>query len=294
MPVTPVPAHPSALLSLRPSLRASVLRTALAAGATAAVLAGFGTAAWASGDWSAAQHKAEDFKHHAEELTRQTPSETRKIVSAICEASDDGRKSAADSASSSARSTIADRYGSLEREKRDAVDALEAVERDDHLKDKHSDASSLESDIKSRWDKLSELTRSLRDGRHPVVEFMLSHGESARRDHMDRCDAKDVSLSYRHADCLIAQGDTCKVVELTSAASRAVSTGHDHARSNASSLNDELKKSGSDVIKHLIDRNHSFEKCKRFEPRVDCYKQCPEIHDDNRFSEPSADWRTDC
>jgi hypothetical protein len=277
--------HASSAVSNRRLVRLSL---------AAALVAGLGGLAWASGDWSGAQHKVEEFRRRADEVARQAPAETRKIVAAICAADDESRRSEADSASSSARSHINDKLGELERNERDALDALEQVERDDKLKDRQSDARSLASDVKSRWDKVKDLTRGVRDSRHPVVDFMLSRGESARHDQMARCDAKDVSLSWGHAECVLARGDTCTVVSLTADSSRAISKGRDRASRSRSTLDDELKKPASDVMKQLIDRNHEFAKCKRFEVRVDCYKLCPDIGDDNRNSEPGPSWRQGC
>ncbi len=254
--------------------------------------------AWASGDWSAATRKADDVKRRGDELKTLAPQETRKVVAAICEAADDGRKSAADSASSNARSHIADKYNELERGTREAIDLLDRVISDDKLKDKQSDARSLASDLKSRKDKVDELTRNLRNGNHPVVEFMLGHGESARHDRMDRCAAKDIAIGYDRADCLAVSGETCTVIELAADSSRAVSKARDRASRDKSHLEEELKKAasgtGSDTIKRLTNVNRDFAKCKRVESRVDCYKLCPDVSDDNRHREPSPSWRQGC
>src|ERR1700712_2827869 len=72
--------------------------------------------AWAeTPDWSSAQHKADDFKRKADDLMKQAPAETRKVVAAICAADDESRRSAADSAASSARSTINDKLREVEQ-----------------------------------------------------------------------------------------------------------------------------------------------------------------------------------
>lgn len=124
---------------------------------------------------------------------------------------------------------------------------------------------------------------------------MLRGGETARRDRVGRCDAKDVSLGYERAACLMARGDTCLVVELAADNSSAISKSRDRARSLRSRLEDELKKGfESEVMKRLIEDKHDFAKCKRIESRVDCYKQCPEIGDDNRVREASPSWRESC
>jgi len=66
------------------------------------------------------------------------------------------------------------------------------------------------------------------------------------------------------------------------------------SRRFASALQDELKKTSSDVMKELSRARSDFAKCKHFEAQVDCYKMCPEVGDDNRFHETSASWRSGC
>jgi hypothetical protein len=258
------------------------------------VALGFGVAWASSGDWNAAKQKAEEVKKQDEEVKKLLPVETKKIVAAICEADDDSRKSAADSAASNARSHLNDKVSELERTKRDALDQLDRVVNDDKLKDKQSDARSLESEVKSRWDKTNDLTHALRNGNPPVVEYMLKGGQSARHDRADRCDVKDFSLDSGHVDCLMARGDTCMVVEETSDNSHAISKGRDRAGRARSQLESELKKSSSDVLKSLISRKSDFAKCKKFETRVDCFKQCPDIGDDGRYRDASPSWREGC
>lgn len=255
--------------------------------AALSILLGLGVAWAASGNWDDARTKADDFKRKADEVHRLAPEQTRKVVEAICEANDDDRKSAGDRAASDARSRFADKYNALERSKKDALDALDRVEHDDALKDKRSDASRLSSDIKSRWDKISENTRGLRDGRPAALDWMISHGESARRDHRDRCTAKDVSINGEKAECVMVNYDGCTVVAMTADNYHAIDKGKDRAKRAASALDAELKKSSNYLP-------YDLKKCKKVESRVDCYKLCPDIDDDARVRETSARWRERC
>jgi hypothetical protein len=252
------------------------------------MLAGMAVA-WAAPEWDNAKRNVEDFKRKAEELTRKTPSETKKIVAAICAADEDGRKSAASSASSSARSTISDQFRVVERAKSDALSSLDKVTGDDKR-----EAERLEDDVKRRWDKLSDLTDDLRDGSHPVVKYMLERGGSAKRDRQGRCDAKDFSVGGGRAACLIARGDTCSVVEMSADSSRAISSAKSQANRVRGQLETELEKSDSEVIKRLISADRDFAKCKRFEASVECFKLCPDIGDDNRFRDSGPSWRSGC
>jgi hypothetical protein len=263
--------------------------------ATAVLLVLGAGVAWASADWNTTKNKADEFKRKADELARKAPEETRKIVNAICSATDDQRKEAGSSAASNASSAISDKFRETERAEREAIEALDQVDRDDKLKDKSYEARSLRSDITSRWDKLQQLTRGLRDRNNPVVDYMLRAGESARHDRMGHCDARDISVGSDRASCLMARGETCYVVEVTADNSSAISRGRDRGRNIQSRLQDELKKGfESEVMKRLIDNRRDFARCKRFEVRVDCYKQCPEVSDDNHYRESSPNWRESC
>jgi hypothetical protein len=50
--------------------------------------------AWANWDWSAARSKADEFKSRHQDLRKLDPDETRRVVTAICEADEDARKDA--------------------------------------------------------------------------------------------------------------------------------------------------------------------------------------------------------
>jgi hypothetical protein len=253
----------------------------------------FAGLAFAAPDWSQVKSKAEQFKTKHQELVKLAPVEARKIVAAACAASGEDRKRAAERAAGDARSRVNDRYNELERIERDVVDQLDDIA--DDSKDAHrSEARSLRDDIKSKWDRLRDTTRTLRDGNHPVIDVLARGAASAQRDRAGRCDARDVSLGSGRASCLYAQGDTCEVVELTADSSSAVSRARDQARRYASDLNEAVKKPDSDAMRRLISADRDFAKCKRFEPRVDCFKQCPEIGDDLRVREVSPSWREGC
>jgi hypothetical protein len=249
--------------------------------------------AWAGPDWSQVKSKADQFKSKHEELVKLAPVEARKIVTAACAATDENRKSEAQRASSDARYRVNDRFNELDRIERDVVDQLDRIASDS--KDSHRDeARSLRDDIKSKWERLRDTTRTLRDGNHPVLEYLVRGAASAQRDRTGRCDARDVSLGYGRASCLYARGDTCAVVELAADNYNAISRARDQARRYASDLNEALKKSDSDAMRKLTNAKSDFARCKRFEPRVDCFKQCPEIGDDLRVREVSPSWREGC
>ena len=251
--------------------------------------------AWAAGDWSAAQSKAEEFKGKQEELKSLTPDEARSIVKAICEADEDERKDVGHDISERVKGVVSDKYEELKSVKEEAERKLDEVIDDDDLKDNHEDAKSLKEDVARRWEIVDRMTRSLRGANHPVVAFMIKQGQQAHKDRQEHCDAREVVLESGRADCLMATGSTCKVIELKPKNSKAIGKGKEQAQNYARDLNEELKNRGeSKVIKKLIETKSEFGNCERFEQQVDCYTLCPEIDDNDEFREVRADWDTDC
>ena len=261
--------------------------------AMVAVAAGLGVA-WAAGDWSAARSKADEFKSRQQDLRKLDPEETRRVVTAICEADEEARKDAGRDASERVAREVNDKMSDLERVRNDANKLLDDVIGDDSLKDNRDDAKRLKEDVSVRWDSIERMSRSLRGANHPVVAYMLAQGSQAHADRQRDCDASEVTLDSGRADCVMATGETCTVIEFKPQNSRAVSNGVDQYRRYVRDLNEQLKKPDSDVIKRLIGKKSDFAKCKSFEGRVDCYRLCPEVNEDNEFREVRADWRKDC
>ncbi len=267
--------------------------TVVRVGVLAVLVVGIGVA-WASGNWSDARSKADEFKSRQQDLRKLDPEETRRVVSAICEADEDARRDAGRDASERVAREVNDKMSELERLRNDANKLLDDVISDDNLKGNRDDAKRLKDDVGERWASIERMSRSLRGANHPVVAYMLDQGQRAHKDRQHDCHASEITLSSGRADCVMATGETCTVIELKPNNSRAIGKGKDQARGYANQLNDELKKPSSDVIKKLIDARSDFAKCKSFEPRVDCYKLCPDVNEDNEFREVSAYWSTGC
>lgn len=215
-------------------------------------------------------------------------------MAAICEADESARKDAGRDASDRVAREVNDKLSDLERVRNDANKLLDDVISDDNLKDNRDDAKRIKEDVSTRWDSIERMSRSLRGANHPVVAFMLTQGRQAHSDRQRDCDATEVVLDSGRADCLMATGETCSVIGFKPQNSRAISGGTDQYRRYVRDLNEQLKKPGSDVIKKLIDKKGDFAKCKNFEGRVDCYKLCPDINEDNEFREIRVDWKKDC
>lgn len=251
--------------------------------------------AWASGNWSDARNKAEEFKTRQQDLRKLVPEETRRVVTAICEADEEARRDAGRDASERVARKVNDQMSELERTRNDANRLLDDVISDDALKDNRDDAKRLKDDVAGRWESIERMSRSLRGANHPVVAFMLEQGQRAHKDRQSDCHASEVTLPSGRADCLMASGgDTCFVIELKPNNSRAIRQGTDQAARYRGDLNDELRKPDSDVIKQLIRSRSDFAKCKTFRPQVDCYTLCPTINEDGEFREARADWKRDC
>lgn len=261
--------------------------------ASVLLVASFGIV-WAAGDWSSARSKADEFKSRQEDLKKLTPAETRKVVTAICEADEEARRDVSQEALARVSQEVKDKSGELEHMRDDANRLLDEVISDENLKDRQDEAKALKDDVQKRWEIIDRMTQSLRGANHPVVSFILTKGQEAHVERQNTCDAREVVLDDGRLDCLMASGETCVVVELKPDNSRAISKGKDQARRYVDQLNKELKKTDSELIKKLIDIKSDFAKCKRFESRIDCYKLCPDINEDNEFRDTRADWRTDC
>jgi len=259
----------------------------------AVIATGVGVA-WAAGDWSSARSQAEDFKNRQHELKRMTPDETKRIVTAICAADEEGRRDAGLDIADRVSRTVREKHSSLERARDDALRAIDNVLSDENLKDNHSDARSLKEDVKTRWESIEKMTLRLRGANHPVVSWMLDQGNRAHVDRQYSCDAKEISLNSGRLDCAMATGETCTVVELKPDNSNAISKGRDQARRYREDLNEELKKPDSSYIGKLIAADRDFANCKRFESRVDCYTLCPAVDENGDHREVSASWRKDC
>jgi len=72
---------------------------------------------------------------------------------------------------------------------------------DDNLRSNHSDARSLEDDVKSRSESIDRMTRSLRGSNHPLVSWILDQGNRAHADRHSTSDAKEFSLNSGRFDC---------------------------------------------------------------------------------------------
>jgi hypothetical protein len=249
---------------------------------------GLVAAAFASGDWSGAERKYEEFKREQEDFKKLQPGETRKIVTAICEAEEADRKSAASEAKSRVESTINDKNSRLRSLRDEAERMLREVQADESLKDYHGKAKEYEEDVNRRWGS----AQSLKGVNHPVTAYMVEQGQKEHENYQKNssyCHVYEFAMNSGRADCLIAAGSTCYVVELKPDNSRAISRGRGQAADYAEELN-----KNSDTQKKLINKDSRFSACTRYEARVDCYKLCPEIDDDNNMKSTYPVWRSRC
>ena len=249
---------------------------------TTLLLAAAAGAAWAG--WSDVHGKADQAKQKGDEVHKAVAPATKKIVAAMCAASDDNRKSAGTSAASDARSSLQSKLDAFHRATADAIVQLEPVSRDS--KDgNHGSASSLISELKSRQSKIDEETRALANGSPPVIDYIVRKSESARSDRRGRCSERDLSLGSDRVSCLVRDGETCTALEIAFDNSSSISSARDRASHAKEAVEREIKRSSP---------SSSVAKCKRVEVRVDCFKVCPDIDDDGKYRESSPSWRERC
>jgi hypothetical protein len=260
-----------------------------------AALAATGVA-WASPDWSSAQSAVEDLKRQQMELRRLTPEETSQIVTAICDADEDQRASAGRSAAERVASDVNSKFEDLRNRRDYAYRLLDDVIADDNLKDKRDEAKQLREDVSKRWDSITNMAeRAMKGGNHPLVAFLVKEGMDAHKEKQRDCHASEFVLgSGKKPDCIMASGESCLIIEFKPENSRAISAGTTQVRGYATELNDELKKTDSDIIKQLINIKSDFRQCKQFVSRVDCYKLCPSVDENGEFREAHPDWKKDC
>lgn len=255
------------------------------------MLSALAAIAYAAGDWGTAKDKVDRFKSEYDNLRRLTPEETRRIVTAVCEADEDDRRSVANDVHDRVASTISRKYDELAALKDDTFRKLDDVISDERLKDKQSDAKGYKDEVNRRWGTIDRMTRSIRGKNHPVVRFLIEEGNRVHKDRQGSssyCDVSEFSMSSGRADCI--QASNCTIIELKPDNSRAVGNG----RSQAQRYRDELN-SNADTRKKLVEKNSNFARCEKFNYRVDCYKLCPDIDQEtNDYRSTSASWRTDC
>jgi hypothetical protein len=266
-------------------------RHAFGSGVIVLTICGAAALAFAAADWSAAERKFEELRREHEQLRGLTPDETKRIVTAVCEAEEEDRQSVARDASQRVRDKIEGEYEDLEEIKGDAIELLDAVLIDSAQKDRHGKAREHRGKVTEWWTSIGRMTRSLRGANHPVVAFMLKEGQAAHKSRQSSSSYCDVSAfrlgSAGEADCLKAS--SCTVIEFKPDNSRSVGRG----KTQASQYARELEKKG-DAFNNLVKKDGDFAKCTRFERRVDCYKLCPDIDDDGEFRAASPRWREDC
>jgi Restriction endonuclease fold toxin 9 len=266
-------------------------RRAFGSGVIVLTVCGAAALAFAAADWSAAERKFEEFRRKHEQLRGLTPDETKKIVTAVCEAEEEDRQSVARDASQRVRDKIEGEYEELEEIKGDALELIDAVLADSAQKDRHGKAREYRGKVTEWWTSIERMTRSLRGANHPVVAFMLKEGQAAhksRQSSSSHCDVSAFRLgSAGEADCLKVSG--CKVIELKPDNSRAIRAGRSQAQLYAA----ELNKKG-DAFNNLVKKDSDFAKCTRFEIQIDCYTLCPDINDDGEFRSAAPRWRERC
>lgn len=282
--------------SVRPFRVTRTTRGTFLAAFIAATLVGV---AWAKGDWSAAQSKAEDMKRRQMELRKLTPEEIRGVVKAACDVNEEERRNVGRDAADRVALLVKGKVTELEGMRDDAYRAIDEVVADEELASNHDSAKRLREEVDNRWKSIQNMVNNaMRGGNHPLISYLSLKGIEEHQRYQQsssNCDAYEFETGTRRADCLRAEGDTCYVIELKPNNARAKSIGERQAIDSRDDLRRELEKGAdqSDVLKRLFEKNSKFKECKRWEKKLRCYSLCPEINEEGDYIEGSVRWE-DC
>ena len=124
------------------------------------------------------ERMTERFLDHCRDLRRLDVEQVRSLVTAICDAEEDDRRSVAREAAGRARDKVGYEFDKLEREKNDALATLDAVLADASFKDKHGRANQHKRRVVDAWESVRNMTDKVRGSNHPVIAYMLETGLS--------------------------------------------------------------------------------------------------------------------
>lgn len=246
------------------------------------VLTAVGGVAWAG--WKGARKLAADAKAKGDDIHKELPEHVKKIVGAMCQASDDDLRSAGDSAASDARSRIEDKVDDFHHKTDDAITALQPIA-DDSDDGNHDQASRLIDDLREGRRHLDELTQPIMDGRPPVIDYIVRQSDSARSEHRSQCSSRDVYLDGGTVPCIVEGYDGCTVLEVAFDNDRSLDKARDRAEREKEWVEREVKKDSP---------SSAVAKCKTVTAQVDCFKVCPDIDNDGQFRDSGASWRERC
>jgi len=242
-----------------------------------------------AGEWEDAERSSKDLLYSYEDFLKMERKEIGELVTAIAEAEEADRKSIASDISSRTRDKVRSEYEKVERRKNEALSMLNNVLGNNSLKEKHSEARNLKSQVEDRWRSIDRMYDKVRGSNHPVVAFMLEKGKEEHDYRQGRCTVKEFETGEGPADCIGYDGNACLIVEFKPDNQRAINKGRDQLSRYRNGITNN-----SSRRQDLNGRSSSFQGCKQFEIRVDCYKLAPEIDSEGNFRSTSTSWRTGC
>lgn len=234
-----------------------------------------------------AENKANRFYDKYNEVRNLDVSELKALVKALCEAEEEERQSVARDAASRVKDNVDREYRNLEDRRKEALEALDAVLRDETFKDKWSRAEDHKKRIEQYWETIKKMTEGVRGSNNPVTAFMLAEGQKAHlayQENSSNCTVHEWSLPSGKADCINAS--SCEVIELKPNNSRSIYRGRDQGGRYRDTLNQDSAK-----LEELAQKDSRFRECKeKFKARVACYTLCPEIDDEGNMRSMSVGW----
>jgi hypothetical protein len=223
-----------------------------------------------------------------EQIRQLQANEQKKLAKAMCEASDDDRRSVGRSVADRVQTEVWNNFDELNRQKEEAEKNIEAVLQDQQCQEKWNEMKKDQERIKEIWPRIEKIKEKVSAGNNPVFAAMTELGKEAHTAYQNAHASEGIK------EFPVAHGDidfvtyNCEVIELKSNNSSSLYKGRKEAEDYTSDLNNDQS-----TFKKLVDRDSKFATCKKFKAVVMAYESCPEITDDGEMHLRSIEWKMD-
>jgi hypothetical protein len=242
--------------------------------------------------WDDAERAYNEFESAYKSLRTLDKTEVQALVTAICDADEEDRRSVSSDAQSRARDHVRDSYDKLQQMRDRANDLLKTVLADTTFQSKFDRARDYQSRISEMWASIDRMTANVRGGNHPVVAYLAQRGIDAHGEYehnSSNCTVYEWTLANgRRVDCIKVDGTTAYVFEIKPDNSRARSSGRIQVGDYVKALNNNPEE-----LQRLKQRDSHFNEVTTFVGKLALYRLCPEITDDGEFKEVSTYWMSE-
>jgi Domain of unknown function DUF83 len=256
-------------------------------------------------DFTKAENLYKKFRVDFFEIKMVNQAEAQKIVTAICEAKEDERKNASAGASARAKSAVnplCSNIGTLKDNTEDAINtalasvtkakanASEYNKNKDKIDDYLEKLKEYSHDLTKKGISITKMTAAIRGNNHPVIGWMLETGQAAHEDRQENREflASEVVVGGAgRIDCMAVSGTELIVVELKPCNESAINEGKEQLIRYVT----ELKSKWISKYKAiLMKKNAAFSTVTTISSRIDCYRLCPIITDEDEFEKAYLRW----